>query len=212
MDVAHTQAVRAGVRLEIVTVLWMVAEGAVSLGAGVVAGSLLLVAFGLDSVIELVSGTILLWRLAVEARGQSVDGVEQAERRAAWLVGASLALLCVYVLASAIYGLATRPRPESSPVGIGIAAAAVLVMPVLAVSKRRLATRLASGALRGDAASSLTCAYMAATVLVGLLLNTIFRWWWAESLAALAFLFWLVGETREALKEAGGRREEGAER
>ena len=212
MSVAHTQAVRAGVRLEIFTVLWMVAEGAVSLGAGVVAGSLLLVAFGLDSVVELVSGAILLWRLAVEARGEDVEGVERAERRAAWLVGVSLALLCVYVLASAIYGLATHAQPESSPVGIGISAAAVLVMPALAVSKRRLATRLASGALRGDAASSLTCAYMAATVLVGLLLNAVFHWWWAEDLAALVFLFWLVGETREALEEARMGREEGEER
>ncbi len=124
----------------------------------------------------------------------------------------SLALLCVYVLASAIYGLATHAQPESSPVGIGIAAAAVLVMPALAVSKRRLATRLSSGALRGDAASSLTCAYMAATVLVGLLLNAVFHWWWAEDLAALVFLFWLVGETREALEEAREGREEGEER
>jgi divalent metal cation (Fe/Co/Zn/Cd) transporter len=203
MSVAHTQAVRAGVRLQIFTVLWMVAEGAMSLGAGVVAGSLLLVAFGLDSIVELVSGGILLWRLAVEARGGNVAGVEQAERRAAWLVGVSLALLCVYVLASAIYGLATRAQPQSSPVGIGISAAAVL-----AVSKRRLATRLASGALRADAASSLTCAYMAATVLVGLVLNAVLHWWWAEDLAAPVFLFWLVGETREALEEARSGREE----
>ena len=85
--------------------------------------------------------------------------------------------------------------------GIGISAAAVLVMPWLGLTKRRLAARLDSGALRGDAASSFTCAWMAACVLVGLVLNAWFHWWWAEDLAALVFLYWLVGETREAWEE-----------
>lgn len=199
---ARSRFVRASVRIEVFTVLWMVVEATVSIGAGIVAGSLLLTAFGIDSVIELVSGGILLWRLSVETGGGDVERVERAERRAAWVVGISLALLCVYVLASAIAGLVTRSRPESSPVGIGIAAAAVVVMPWLALKKRRLAARLGSAALHGDAASSLTCGYMAATVLVGLALNVLFHWWWAEDIAALVFLFWLAGETREALEEA----------
>lgn len=198
----NSQLVRAGVRIEIVTVAWMVAEARISLGAGVVAGSLLLVAFGADSVIELVSGGVLLWRLRVQAGGGNAERVERAERRAAWVVGISLALLCLYVLGSAIYGLGARARPEVSPVGIAIAATAVLVMPWLGITKRRLATALESGALRGDAASSFTCGYMAAAVLVGLLLNAVFHWWWAEDLAALVFLFWLVGEAREAFEEA----------
>lgn len=202
MRLTDAQLVRAGVRIEIVTVAWMVVEAVVSLGAGLVAGSLLLVAFGADSVIELVSGSILLWRLSVQASGGGAERVERAERRAAWVVSISLALLCVYVLASAIYGFIARARPETSPVGIVIAATAVLVMPWLGITKRRLATSLDSGALRGDAASSFTCAYMAATVLAGLVLNALFHWWWAEDLAALVFLFWLVGETREAFEEA----------
>lgn len=117
-------------------------------------------------------------------------------------------LLCLYVLGTSISGLVTRSRPEGSPIGIVIAAVAVLVMPALAFTKRRVAARIGSGALRGDAASSLTCGYMAGTVLVGLLLNAIFHWWWAEDVAALGFLLWLVLETREALEDARGGEEE----
>jgi divalent metal cation (Fe/Co/Zn/Cd) transporter len=193
---------RAGVRIERFTVLWMLVEATVSISAGLVAGSLLLTAFGLDSVIELVSGGILLWRLSVAAGGGTTERVERAERRAAWVVAVSLGLLSVYVLASAIYGLVTRAMPDRSLVGIAISTATVLVMSWLGIVKRRLAARLDSGALRGDAASSFTCAYMAATVLLGLVLNALFRWWWAEDVAALVFLFWLAAETREAWEEA----------
>ncbi len=194
--------VRTGVRIEIFTVLWMVVEAAVSLGAGVLARSALLVAFGIDSVVELVSGAILLWRLSVEARGETTEQVERAEHRAAWVVAVSLALLCVYVLATAVYGLLTRSHPDSSLSGIAISIAALVVMPGLGLAKRRLATRLDSAALRGDADSSFTCGYMAGAVLLGVGLNAFFGWWWAEDVASLLFLFWLVGETREALEEA----------
>jgi divalent metal cation (Fe/Co/Zn/Cd) transporter len=214
MSLPTSQAanVQKGIRIEVFTIVWMVVEAAVSIGAGILSGSALLIAFGIDSVIELVSGGILLWRLRVEARGNDTEQVERAERQAAWVVGICLALLCVYVLVSALYGLVTGARPESSPVGIAIAAAAMLVMPWLAVTKRRMAEHLHSGALRGDAASSMTCAYMAGTVLVGLVLNTLVHWWWAEDIAALLFLFWLVQETREALEEArGGGKEEAAQ-
>ena len=149
-------AVRAGVRIQVVTVARMMVEAAVSIGAGVIAGSLLLVAFGLDSVIELLSGGILLRRLSVEARGSGAQLVEKAERRAARIVAVTLALLCLYVLASAVYGLVTQVKPAASPVGIAVSAAAVLIMPYLGLTKRRLAARLDSGALAGDAAESFT--------------------------------------------------------
>ena len=194
--------VRTGVRIEVFTVLWMAVEAVVSIGAGVLAGSALLVAFGLDSVIELVSGGILLWRLWGEERGEGTEQVERAEHVATWVVAIALALLCLYVLVTSIYGLVSRARPESSLAGIVIAAAAVVVMPLLGVTKRRLAGCLDSSALRGDAASSFTCGYMAVTVLLGLGLNALFHWWWAEYVAALVFLFWLAGETREAFEEA----------
>lgn len=196
---ARAAAVQAGIRLEIFTVIWMVIEAVVALVAGIVAGSILLTAFGLDSVIELISGSVLLWRLSTETRGGEA---ERVEHRATWLVAITLSLLCIYVLVASIFGLVTDAKPESSPVGIAISLAAVVVMPWLGFAKRRIAGRIDSDALRGDAAESFTCGYMAATVLVGLLLNALFRWWWAEDVAALVFLFWLVGETREALEEA----------
>lgn len=194
--------VRIGVRVEVFTVLWMVVEAVVSIGAGVLAHSALLTAFGIDSVIELVSGATLLWRLSVEVRGEETGHIERAEQRAAWVVAFSLALLCVYVLATAAYGLITRSRPESSLAGVAVSIAALIVMPVLGITKRRIASRIDSSALRGDAASSFTCGYMAGAVLLGVGLNAFFHWWWAEDVASLLFLFWLLGETREALEEA----------
>jgi divalent metal cation (Fe/Co/Zn/Cd) transporter len=194
---------RAGIRVEIVTIAWMVVEAAVAIGAGVLARSVLLTAFGIDSVIELVSGGVLLWRLLVEAAGTTVERVERAENRAAWVVGSGLSLLCVYVVVMAALAIISRTKPETSFVGIGLAIVAVIGMPVLARTKRRIATQIDSAALRGDAACSITCAYMAGTLLVGLLLNALFNWWWAESLAALALVYWLAREAREAL--AGAR-------
>lgn len=202
VQASRAALVRTGMRIEIFTVLWMVVEAVVSIGAGVLARSALLTAFGIDSVVELVSGAILLWRLSVEARGETTEQVERAEHRAAWVVAVSLALLCVYVFATAVYGLLTRSHPDSSPSGIAISIAALVVMPGLGLTKRRLATRLDSAALRGDADSSFTCGYMAGAVLLGVGLNALFGWWWAEDIASLLFLFWLVGETREALEGA----------
>lgn len=201
-DAARADNVRSGIRLEVFTVAWMVVEAAVALGAGIAARSILLTAFGIDSVIELVSGSVLLWRLQTEAHGGDAERVEVAERKAAWFVAVTLALLCAYVVVSTAYGLATHAKPDRSPVGIVISCAAVLVMPYLAWGKRRIAGRIHSDALRGDAAESITCAYMAGTVLVGLGLNALFRWWWAEDVAALVFLFWLVREAHEAFEEA----------
>jgi divalent metal cation (Fe/Co/Zn/Cd) transporter len=201
-DAARAAAVLKGVRLAAVTVVWMVAESTIALAAGVIAGSALLTAFGLDSVIELLSGSVLLWRLSVEARGADVERVKRVEHRATWFAAVMLALLCLYVLVTSIVGLAAHSKPGSSAAGIVIAVAAVIVMPWLGVSKRRVATQIGSDALRADAAESFTCGYMAAAVLVGVALNAWFHWWWAEDIAALVFLFWLIGETREAFEEA----------
>jgi divalent metal cation (Fe/Co/Zn/Cd) transporter len=201
-DATRAARVRTGVRLEIVTIAWMVVESAVSLGAGVAAGSALLIAFGLDSVVELLSGAVLLWRLNVEARGGAEEEVETAERRASWIAAVLLLLLCVYVLLSSLYGLLSRSASEASPLGIAVSAVAVLVMSWLGLKKRALARDIESDALADDAAESITCAYMAGTVLLGLLLNAVFRWWWVEDAAALVFLVWLGRETGEALREA----------
>lgn len=195
-------SLQAGVRIEYLTIGWMLLEAVLSIGAGVIAHSLLLVAFGLDSVIELISGSILLWRLTVQARGASLEQVERAERRAAWVVAFALWGLILYVVGSAGLHLFTQAKPEVSLVGLVVAAIAVIGMPLLAWRKRQIATSLDSAALRGDAACSMTCAVMAATLFVGLAVTALFGWWWADSVAALAFLIWLVPEAREAWEGA----------
>jgi len=202
MDTSQAAAVHSGIRIEVITVIWMLIELVVSISARIVAGSMLLIAFGLDSLIELISGGILLWRLGVESHRGDVERVERAEHTAARIVAIALVLLCAYVLISALYGLIVRAQPESSTLGIGIAAAAVLIMPYLALVKRRVSRRIQSKALAADAVSSITCAYMAGTVLAGLVFNALFEWWWVENIAALVFLIWLLRETWEALNEA----------
>jgi len=157
-------------------------------------------AFGIMSLIELASGAILL----LEAPGGSARRPPAAGRAEGpmWVVGIALALLSAYILVTAIYGLAGHQGSESSPVGIGISVVAVIVVPYLTVRKHRIASWIQSEALEGDAASNLTCPYIAGTVLVGLVVNALFHSGWAESLAALLFLFWLVRETCEVFGEA----------
>jgi divalent metal cation (Fe/Co/Zn/Cd) transporter len=196
----HATQVRLGFRIELLTIFWMAIEMGVSIGAGIAARSFLLTAFGIDSLIELASAGLLLWRLRVEGRGEEPLKVEQAEHKAAWGVAVTLALLCIYVLGSALYSLLSHARPETSPLGIGISAAALLIMPWLAVNKRRIAKKIGSQALAGDAVNSITCAWMAGTVLAGLVLNALLGWWWAEAVAALVFLVWLARETWEAFE------------
>ncbi|HVN53831.1 MAG TPA: cation transporter [Anaerolineaceae bacterium] len=202
-----TQVVQKGIRIEIFTIVYMACEAILSIVAAVMAHSILLAAFGIDSVLELISGGILLWRLQVEARGTETDvgRVERAEQRAARGTALVLFLLCLYVLVSALYGLSNHSQAESSPLGIGVSLAAVIVMPILAVQKRRIAKNLNSEAMEEDAVASITCAYMAGTVLVGLLLNALFGWWWVEDVAALVFLFWLGREAWEAFEGARGK-------
>jgi divalent metal cation (Fe/Co/Zn/Cd) transporter len=198
MNTSRVNQVHLGIRIEIVTILWMVIEVGASIAAGIAARSFLLIAFGIDSLIELASAGLLLWRLQVEDRGEDPRKVEAAEHKAARGVAVSLALLCVYVLISAITSLLTRSKPDASPLGIGVSAAALLVMPYLAIRKRRIAKVIHSRALAGDAVNSITCAAMAGTVLIGLVLNALLGWWWAEAAAALVFLAWLGRETWEA--------------
>ncbi len=194
--------IKMGVRIEVISIIWMVIEMAVSIGAGIAARSVLLTAFGLDSLIELVSGSILLWRFSIESRGEDLNNVERAERRATWMVAVTLGLLCVYVLISSAYGLFIHAKPGGSLLGIGVSAAALVIMPYLAVTKRRISKRIDSAALSADGTNSFTCAAMAGTVLAGLVLNTLFGLWWVEYIAALVFLVWLIRETLEAFEEA----------
>ncbi len=195
-------AIRAGVQIELVTIGWMVVEAIVAIGAGILAHSVLLLAFGIDSVIELITGGTLLWRLSTEARGGTLLRVEQAENRAAWITGVGLIALCLYVVATSALSLLGHNHPDESIPGIVLAIAALGIMPILVWRKRSIAEQLNSSALRADAACSLTCAYMVATLLVGLALTTLFHWWWTDAVGALALLYWLVTEAREAIEGA----------
>jgi divalent metal cation (Fe/Co/Zn/Cd) transporter len=199
---SRVDALRAGVRLEQFTLAWMGAEAAVAFWAASASRSPLLWAFGLDSLIELVSGGVLLWRLSVEASGRAIGKVERAERSAAWIVGGSLALLCAYIVATAARALVAGAHPDPSIPGLVLAAASVIAMPPLAGAKRRVADRIGSAALRGDAVCSLTCGAMAAALLAGLALHLAFGWWWAQPVASLGFLRWLIPEARNALAAA----------
>jgi divalent metal cation (Fe/Co/Zn/Cd) transporter len=194
------EAVRVGVRLEVVTVVWMALEAVLAIGAGIVARSVLLTAFGFDSVIELISGGVLLWRLSSEARGASTERMESVERRATRISAVLLVLLCAYVVLVGFGGLVAKLRPEASVLGVGVAAAAVVFMPLLAWRKRRANLVIGSAALRADIAETLTCAYLAAATLVGAGLNLIAGWWWAEYVAALVLLVFIAMETREAIE------------
>ena len=195
-------AVRIGVRLEIVTVAWMAAEAVLAIGAGIAARSVLLTAFGLDSVIELLSGVTLLWRLSSEGRGSA--RVEIVERRATVISAALLVLLTAYLVLVGLFGIATRLHPAGSELGVAVSAAAVIAMPILAWRKRRANVLIGSAALRADVAETITCAYMAAATLAGTALNLLFGLWWAEYAAALALLIFIVLETKEAFDAARG--------
>jgi divalent metal cation (Fe/Co/Zn/Cd) transporter len=193
---------RTGIRLEVFTVAWMLVEAVLAIGAGIAARSVLLTGFGFDSVIELLSGVTLLWRLSSEARGLSTPRLESVERRATRISAALLVLLCVYLLVFGLGGLFVGLRPEGSVLGVVVAAAAVIVMPGLAWRKRQANVTIGSAALRADIAETITCAYMAAATLAGAGLNLLFGWWWAEYLGALALLIFIAMETREAFEAA----------
>jgi divalent metal cation (Fe/Co/Zn/Cd) transporter len=200
-------ALRWGVRLEILTVVWMTAEAVLAIGAGIAARSVLLTAFGFDSVVELLSGVVLLRRLGLEARGASDASAERMELATTRISAALLVLLCIYVVTTSIAGLAVGLQPEASIVGMAVAAVAVVAMPLLALAKARANRTIASASLRADIAETVTCAYMAGVTLAGVALSALFGLWWIQYLAALALLYWLVPETREAIEAARTHRQ-----
>jgi divalent metal cation (Fe/Co/Zn/Cd) transporter len=197
-------AIERGVRLEWFTVLWMAAEAMLAIGAGIAARSVLLTVFGADSLIELISGGTLLWRLRTEAAGGDEARVERVEKRAERISAVLLILLCAYVVVSAIGGLVLRIQPERSWLGVVVCAAAVIVMPWLAARKRAANQTIQSPALRADIAESITCAYLAGVTLAGTAIDALTGLWWVEYITALLLLWWLVPEAREALTAARG--------
>lgn len=196
--------IRLALLLTYITIGWMTIEGAASLLLGWASKSLLLEAFGIDSMIELFSGFVLLWRLRVEASGAaSADRAEEVESRAARYVGYSLYILVVYVVLNSGYGLFIANRTtdtHESVWGILIGLVAKIGMPILAAYKLKVAARLNSRALRADAIESITCGYLSIVLMVGLAATWLLGWWWLDSVAALALIPFLIKEGRAAVR------------
>ena len=191
---AHRQDAlrRTALILVVAGLLWNFVEAGVSLVAGVQAGSVALLAFGLDSIVELLAGGVLVWRLLGERQGLEE---EAAERRAQRLVGLSFFLLAAYIaLHSGANLLGWLPEPQPSLVGVGIVVASAVVMAILYVGKMRIATRMRSWSLRAEAMESLFCDLQDLTILVGLGFNVLLSWWWADPVSALVLIPFFLKE------------------
>jgi divalent metal cation (Fe/Co/Zn/Cd) transporter len=208
--------VQTALGLEIFNVSYNIGEGIFALAFGIAAASLSLEAFGLDSIIEVTAGVILIWRLMVERRGGDKEQIERAatspprssnkwgdvaavEHRAEKFVGITLFALAAYIVFQAAFTLYTQQAPDASVPGIILAIASLIIMPLIARWKLRLADRIESRALRADAFETIACAYLSFTLLLGLAANYFFGWWWADPLAALVMVYFIVREAREAL-------------
>jgi divalent metal cation (Fe/Co/Zn/Cd) transporter len=184
-----------GVRLEYFTLSWNLLEAGVGLAAGVAAGSVALVGFALDSLVESYSAGVLLWRLRTERLGRR--SAEDAERRAVRLVAVAFLALAAYVAVRSVLDLVASSRPHESIPGIVLAAVSLVVMPVLARRKRRTARELDSRALQADSMQTSICTYLSAFLLAGLGANAILGWWWADPAAGIAIAALAAREGRE---------------
>jgi divalent metal cation (Fe/Co/Zn/Cd) transporter len=193
----RTVLVARGKRLEYLTIAWNGFEAAVALVSGVLAGSVALVGFGLDSLIETASAVVVLWRLRAD---HDTERREHAELRARRLVGISFLLLSAYVAVEGVRSLWLGERSSRSWPGILIAAAAVIVMPLLGRAKRRVAAQLNSRALHSDSKQADFCAYLSAILLAGLLLQWALGWWWADPVAALVMVPIIAREGVQGLR------------
>ena len=192
--------IREAFRLEWLTIGWMTVEAAVATASGIAAGSLVLVVFGLDSVIELASAGVLMWRLTVELwHGQEFS--ETAERIASRIAGSLLILLAAYVVVAAIWRLWTATGEEFSWPGFVVALVAIPAMRYLARRKLAIAEKIGSRALRADAMEAIACGWLSLVVVVTLTLQWLVGAWWIDSVGSLAIVYFLVKEGREALSD-----------
>jgi divalent metal cation (Fe/Co/Zn/Cd) transporter len=171
-----------GKRLEYFTIGWNILEGLVAVVAGALAGSISLLGFGIDSFIEVTSGTVLLWRMSVDADALKRERNEMFSLR---IVGVCFLALAIYVVYESVSDLVSRKAPEHSIPGIVLACVSLIVMPVLSRAKKKVATSLESLAMHADAKQTDFCVYLSAILLIGLLLNTMLGWYWADPLAGL---------------------------
>lgn len=193
----RAKQIRRGLRLEYATIGYNSLEGLIAIVTGLFSGSIALMGFGVDSIIEVTSGFGLVWRLRsdlIPARR------ERAERLSLRIVGVCFIALAIYIGVDAVLSLLHSETPSESIPGIALAAASLIVMPLLARAKRRVAARINSAALTADAKQTQLCTYLSAILLGGLLLNAVFGWWWADPVAALIMLPIIAREGVEAIR------------
>lgn len=195
--VDRTALIRRGRYLEYFTIVYNSLEGLIAVGAGLFAGSIALVGFGFDSLIEVTSGAVLLWRLHADVDEARRERVEAISLR---LVGVCFMVLAAYVTYDSVRSLIKREAPEESLVGIILAAVSLVIMPLLVRAKRKVARAINSGALMADSKQTELCTYLSAILLAGLLLNALFGWWWADPVAALIMVPIIVKEGIEGLR------------
>lgn len=199
----RASSVRHALGLEWLTIGWNVVEGVVAITAAMLAGSVALLGFGIDSFVESVSGAVLVWRLLAERRGMDAEEAERLDARAHKLVGATLFLLAAYIGVDAAVALWNREQPRPSVVGIVLTVVSIVAMQWLARAKRRAAARLASRALEADAFQTTACFWLSVITLVGIGLNGAFGWWWADPVAAIGITVFVAREGVEAWRGEG---------
>ena len=193
----RTAVVRHGRRLEYFTIAWNALEGLVAVVAGAIAGSISLVGFGIDSFIEVTSGSVLLWRMSVDAE---VRRRELNERRALGIVGVCFLLLAAYIAYESVLDLWSRRAPEHSIPGIILACISLVAMPLLSRAKRKVGRALGSAAMHADSKQTEFCTYLSAILLLGLLANAFLGLWWADPVAALIMVPIIGKEGIEGLR------------
>lgn len=184
--------------LAVFTVAWNLVEGVVAVTAAALADSRALIGFGVDSFVESASATVLIWRLRVEQR--SPERAEHVEQRALWIIGVTFLALAALVGIESVRSLIAGEQPDVSRIGIVLTLVSLIVMPVLARAKRRVGRELGSRSVEADSQQTQACVYLSAVVLAGLVANAAFGWWWADPVAALGVVAFLVHEGREALE------------
>jgi divalent metal cation (Fe/Co/Zn/Cd) transporter len=191
---------RIGLMLVSATLAYNSVEGILALWAGFQAGSIALVGFGLDSFIECAAAGVLLWRLAIEARGASKEKIERSEQCVHRFIGGTFVALALYVLLQAGWTLWQQKTVEESFLGIALAVVSLVIMPLVSWGKLHAASIIKSPALRSEAKETLACSYLSFTLLLGLVANAVAGWWWADPIAALLMVPWLLKEGLEGLR------------
>ena len=192
----RSELIRRGSNLEYFTIGYNSLEGLIAVVAGLIAGSIALLGFGFDSLIEVTSGAVLLWRLHADVDEARRERVEAISLR---IVGICFVVLAVYISYDSIKSLLKREVPDESLIGIVLAAVSLVIMPLLVRAKRKVARGINSGALMADSKQTELCTYLSGILLVGLVLNALFGWWWADPLAALIMVPIMAKEGIEAL-------------